>query len=111
MHTPVTAPPVPSRLALRSAQRLARWAPVYARLALGAAFLSAVASRLGLWSGEPAAQRFAAFVRYTAEGKRFASEGFRHLGELERRFEKEFGADYEATRTVLERVVGLLAED
>jgi DNA-binding MarR family transcriptional regulator len=50
-------------------------------------------------------------VRYTAEGKRFASEGFRHLGELERRFEEEFGADYEATRTVLERVVGLLAED
>jgi DNA-binding MarR family transcriptional regulator len=49
-------------------------------------------------------------VRYTAEGKRFASEGFRHLGDLERRFEEEFGADYEATRAVLERVVGLLAE-
>ncbi len=28
----------------------------------------------------------------------------------QRRFEEEFGADYEATRTVLERVVGLLAE-
>jgi DNA-binding MarR family transcriptional regulator len=49
-------------------------------------------------------------VRYTAEGKRFASDGFRHLGDLERRFEEEFGADYEATRAVLERVVGLLAE-
>ncbi len=52
-------------------RRLERWAPVYARLALGAAFLSAVASRLGLWSGEPAAQRFAGFVRYTAEVNAF----------------------------------------
>lgn len=51
--------------------RLQRWAPVYARLALAAAFLSAVASRLGLWSGEPAAQRFAGFIRYTAEVNAF----------------------------------------
>lgn len=29
-----------------------RWAARYARLALGAAFLSAVASRFGLWSGQ-----------------------------------------------------------
>jgi putative oxidoreductase len=55
----------------RWTQRLARGAPVYARLALGAAFLSAVASRLGLWSGEPAAQRFAGFIRYTAEVNAF----------------------------------------
>ena len=52
----------------------------------------------------------AKIVRYTPEGKRFASEGFRHLLHLEGRFEKEFGADYEATRVVLERVVGLLSE-
>jgi len=51
----------------------------------------------------------AKIVRYTTEGKRFASEGFRHLKALEGRFEKEFGADYAATRVVLERVVGVLS--
>ena len=50
-------------------------------------------------------------VRYTQEGRRFSREGFRHLRDLESRFEAEFGADYEAARTVLERVVGLLADD
>ena len=53
----------------------------------------------------------AKIVRYTADGKRFASEGFRHLSELEERFEAEFGADYEAAREVLERVVDLLDEE
>ena len=52
----------------------------------------------------------AKIVRYTAEGKRFSSDGFRYLRELEGRFEKEFGADYEATRVVLDRLVGLLSE-
>ncbi len=52
----------------------------------------------------------AKIVRYTTEGKRFASQGFQHLRELEARFEAEFGADYEAAREVLERVVGLLGE-
>jgi DNA-binding MarR family transcriptional regulator len=52
----------------------------------------------------------AKIVRYTLEGKAFASEGYRHLHELEKLFQKEFGADYEATREVLERVVGLLSE-
>jgi putative oxidoreductase len=41
---------------------LARIAPRYARLALGAAFLAAVASRLGLWGGS-----FDAFEAYTGE--------------------------------------------
>ena len=54
--------------------------------------------------------RRAKIVRYTAEGKRFASDGFAHLYELEKQFEKEFGADYEATRVVLERVVGVLSQ-
>src|SRR3954462_4518596 len=54
--------------------------------------------------------RRAKIVRYTPEGKRFASEGFRHLRELERVFEEEFGEEYEATREVLERLVGLLSE-
>ena len=52
----------------------------------------------------------AKIVRYSAEGKKFASAGFRHLVDLEARFEQEFGADYEAARLVLERVVGLLSE-
>jgi putative oxidoreductase len=46
---------------------LARWAPVYARVALAAAFLSAVAARLTTWgSGD-----FAAFERSTAEVNAF----------------------------------------
>jgi DNA-binding MarR family transcriptional regulator len=52
----------------------------------------------------------AKIVRYTPEGKRFASDGFGHLRELEGRFEKQFGADYEAARVVLERVVAVLSE-
>ncbi|MEA2325938.1 MAG: putative oxidoreductase [Thermoanaerobaculia bacterium] len=40
---------------------------LYARLALGAAFLSAVASRFGLWTHQPAAARFHEFIAYTAE--------------------------------------------
>jgi DNA-binding MarR family transcriptional regulator len=52
----------------------------------------------------------AKIVRYTAEGKRFASQGYRHLRELEELFEGEFGGDYEAARRVLERLVGLLSE-
>jgi len=52
----------------------------------------------------------AKIVRYTRAGKRLASAGYRHLRDLEDRFESEFGADYEATRLVLQRVVGLLAD-
>ncbi len=40
---------------------------LYARVALGAAFLSAVASRFGLWQHEPAMQHFAVFLQRTAE--------------------------------------------
>jgi len=56
------------------------------------------------------ADRRAKIVRYTREGEEFASQGFRHLRDLERRFEEEFGEDYEATRDVLVRVGDLLAE-
>ena len=52
----------------------------------------------------------AKIVRYTPEGKRFASEGFRHLRDIEDRLEQEFGDDYEAARVVLERMVGVLAD-
>jgi len=47
------------------------WGPLYARLALGAAFLSAVASRFGLWQGHLTMERFAGFARYTAEVNAF----------------------------------------
>ncbi|HVR40043.1 MAG TPA: DoxX family membrane protein [Thermoanaerobaculia bacterium] len=56
-----------------SAQRitLERCGRVYARIALGAAFLSAVASRLGIWSWNFSGEKFASFVRYTAEVNSF----------------------------------------
>ena len=44
-----------------------KWDILYARLALGAAFLSAVASRFGLWTNQPAAARFKEFIAYTGE--------------------------------------------
>ena len=47
------------------------WIERYAALALGAAFLSAVASRFGLWSGRPWDAAFAAFTAYTAEVNAF----------------------------------------
>lgn len=40
-------------------------ATLYARLAVGSAFLSAVAARLGFWDARP--EPFADFVRYTGE--------------------------------------------
>lgn len=43
----------------------------YARLALGAAFLSAVAGRFGLWTGAPWSEAFARFIGYTAEVNAF----------------------------------------
>src|SRR3954452_8791970 len=55
--------------------------------------------------------RRAKIVRYTPEGKAFAGDGYQHLSRLEERFEEEFGADYEATREVLERVVALLGDE
>ena len=50
---------------------LERLGPFYARLALGAAFLSAVASRFGIWDGEPGLSRFPGFIQYTAEVNAF----------------------------------------
>jgi putative oxidoreductase len=40
---------------------------LYARLALGAAFLSAVASRFGLWDGAFDLKHFAKFLEYTTQ--------------------------------------------
>jgi uncharacterized membrane protein YphA (DoxX/SURF4 family) len=46
---------------------LRRWAPRYARIAIGAAFLSAVAGRFGLWSGQIRWESFERFIERTAE--------------------------------------------
>jgi putative oxidoreductase len=48
-----------------------RWAVRYARIALGAAFLSGIASRFGLWGEGVGYGSFANFVRYTAEVNSF----------------------------------------
>jgi putative oxidoreductase len=44
---------------------------LYARVALGAAFLSAVASRFGLWQGTFSLKHFAGFLEYTAQVNSF----------------------------------------
>ena len=46
-------------------------AVLYARVALGAAFLSAVASRFGIWQGTPGMSKFGGFLEYTAEVNSF----------------------------------------
>ena len=56
----------PTRLA-----SLQRWTVRYARLALGAAFLSGIASRFGLWGKDAGYGTFANFVKYTAEVNSF----------------------------------------
>lgn len=48
------------------------WAVRYARIAIGAAFLSAVAGRFGLWTGRFHADNFARFIDRTAELNRWA---------------------------------------
>jgi putative oxidoreductase len=48
-----------------------RWAIVYARIAVGAAFLSAVADRFGLWGKYGGWGNFANFTRYTAQVNSF----------------------------------------
>lgn len=51
--------------------RLERWAILYARIALGAAFLSGIASRFGLWGAGVGYGDFEHFLRYTAEVNAF----------------------------------------
>lgn len=47
-------------------ERLERWAPLYARFAIAAAFLSAVAGRFGLWTGQFRWESFDRFIARTA---------------------------------------------
>jgi uncharacterized membrane protein YphA (DoxX/SURF4 family) len=51
--------------------RLDRRGPLYARIALGAAFLSAVAGRFGFWQCTPGMKHFADFIQYTAQVNSF----------------------------------------
>jgi uncharacterized membrane protein YphA (DoxX/SURF4 family) len=51
--------------------RLGKFAVTYARLALGAAFLSAVAARFGLWDGTLDLARFVRFEAYAAKVNSF----------------------------------------
>ena len=48
-----------------------RWAIQYTRIALGAAFLSGIASRFGLYGKNVGYGNFANFVRYTAQVNSF----------------------------------------
>ncbi|PYO70972.1 MAG: hypothetical protein DMD64_16290 [Gemmatimonadetes bacterium] len=48
-----------------------RWAILYARIALGAAFLSGIADRFGLWGKTIGYGDFAHFVQYTAKVNSF----------------------------------------
>ena len=50
---------------------LDRWARVYARVALGAAFLSAVAARFGMWGSQSGWKNFGDFEAYTAQVNSF----------------------------------------
>ncbi|HET8624580.1 MAG TPA: DoxX family membrane protein [Gemmatimonadales bacterium] len=50
---------------------LERWTPVYARVALGAAFLSGIMSRFGLWGDGVGYGNFENFLKYTAEVNAF----------------------------------------
>jgi putative oxidoreductase len=55
-----------------------RFAPLYARVALGSAFLSAVAARFGLWR-DRGPHPFAEFIRYTADVNSFLPAAFAPL--------------------------------
>jgi uncharacterized membrane protein YphA (DoxX/SURF4 family) len=57
----------PQETRISRSTRVETLALFYARIAVGAAFLSAVASRFGLWRGEPATKLSSNFIHRTAE--------------------------------------------
>lgn len=65
-------------IAERSMHRLnwERWGVLYARIALGAAFLSAVASRFGLWDKTLDLKHFASFIHFTSQVLSFIPAAF-----------------------------------
>src|ERR1700684_903544 len=68
-NSPVAAPETPAlhNAKLERTSALERFAVIYARMALGAAFLSAVADRFGLWGKYGAWGNFSNFEQYTAQ--------------------------------------------
>jgi putative oxidoreductase len=52
-------------------EALERWAVVYTRIALGAAFLNGIASRFGLYGKDVGYGNFDGFIRYTAQVNSF----------------------------------------
>lgn len=77
-HTLRSANPVEFRAPAKSSStfRWERWGVLYARIALGGAFLSAVASRFGLWEKTFDLKHFAAFTQYTAQVLAFVPLSF-----------------------------------
>ena len=72
----MTSDRLPDTRAVREAGTLQsidyrRWAILYARIALGVAFLSAVALRFGLWGKDQGWGNFANFETYTAQVNSF----------------------------------------
>lgn len=66
----------PKHISLDAAKNAHRWtlerlAMLYARIAIGAAFLSAVADRFGLWGKYGSWGNFANFMQYTAQVNSF----------------------------------------
>jgi uncharacterized membrane protein YphA (DoxX/SURF4 family) len=57
--------------AASSLAKLRRWGALYARVALGSAFLSGIADRFGLWGKGVGYGSFSNFIRYTAEVNSF----------------------------------------
>lgn len=67
-HDAAKNPVIPTQERLRNLERMAI---LYARIALGAAFLSAVADRFGLWGKYGGWGNFANFTKYTGEVNSF----------------------------------------
>src|SRR5580698_9427881 len=71
-NAPIVSPTAGSREAAKATQTFERLAILYARIALGAAFLSGIADRFGLYTGRNVGYgNFAGFVDYTAKVNSF----------------------------------------
>jgi putative oxidoreductase len=72
-NAPFRPPPstLPNEAPSARILRLEKLGPLYARIALGAAFLSAVADRFGLWGKYGGWKNFATFTEYTAQVNSF----------------------------------------
>ena len=69
--SPITVMPETSTSRARTTWSLQRIGILYARIALGVAFLSAVADRFGLWGKYGGWKNFATFEHYTAQVNSF----------------------------------------